>query len=201
MIQKITVFFCAFVILLSLNTGLIIQMNTYQKKTAKIRYLLDEITTINSTQNQYSFSAAPLVMNSGDSISSGTKNSDSRVMNLKSFFRKHNSDLYPYAELIVQTSDKYNMDYTLLPAIGMVESNLCRAAPKGSHNCWGWGGTSLIYFQSYDDAIEVVAKTLKKNYIDQGLRTPEEIMQKYNPGSVGGKWADSVNFFLIKLQS
>ncbi|MCX7956043.1 MAG: hypothetical protein N2593_03005 [Patescibacteria group bacterium] len=127
--------------------------------------------------------------------------SDARVMNLKSFFRKYNSPLYNHAEKIVEISDKYGLDYRLLPAIAMQESNLCKYIPENSYNCWGWGiyGSLVTKFSSYDEAIETVAKGLKTEYIDKGLITASAIMKKYTPPSKGS-WAYGVNTFMKMLE-
>lgn len=131
----------------------------------------------------------------------GEKNGDLRIVNLKRFFRKYNSNLYNHAEIIVKTADKYEFDYRLLPAIAMQESGLCRVIPNDSHNCWGWGiyGSKVTRFDSYPDAIETVSKGIKKYYIDKGLTTPEQIMSKYTPSS-NGSWANGVNTFIQALE-
>jgi hypothetical protein len=133
----------------------------------------------------------------GDSINQ----QDARVATVADFFRKYNSDLLPYAQNVVSAADKYNLDYRLIPAIAMQESNLCKKAPIGSYNCWGFGiyGKNLARFSSYPEAIDTVTKTLATQYKDKGLETPEQIMAKYTPSS-NGSWADSVNLFMNQLQ-
>lgn len=126
---------------------------------------------------------------------------DVRVANLKRFFRKYNSPLFDQSEFIVTTSDKYNFDYRLLPAIAMQESGLCRVIPHYSHNCWGWGiyGNTVTRFSSYEEAIETVSRGLRKHYLDKGLVTASQIMEKYTPSS-NGSWAYGVNTFLKALE-
>jgi hypothetical protein len=127
---------------------------------------------------------------------------DVRISNLKTFFRKYNSDLYDESEHIVAMADKYSVDYRIVPSIAMQESTGCKRIPPNSYNCWGWGiyGNKVTSFSSYKEAIEAVTKGLKKNYVDRGLTTPEEIMTKYNPGSPNGAWAKGVGFFFNKLE-
>src|SRR3989338_11069454 len=48
--------------------------------------------------------------------------SEARVDVLRQFLGRYNSPLEEYSEYIVETSDKYNLDYRLLPAIAMQES-------------------------------------------------------------------------------
>lgn len=126
---------------------------------------------------------------------------DARSKNLKHFFRKYNSVLYDHTDHIVAVADKYKFDYRLLPAIAMQESNLCKYTPPNSHNCWGWGiyGDLVTKFDSYDEAIDVVAYGIKTHYIDKGLVTASAIMQKYTPSS-NGSWARGVNNVLGWLE-
>lgn len=125
---------------------------------------------------------------------------DARLTSVRVFFQKYNPDLVPYAVNIIESADKYDLNYRLLPAIGMQESNLCKKSPKNSFNCWGFGiyGKKVTRFDNYKQAIETVSKTLAKNYKAIGLETPEQIMTKYTPGS-NGSWANGVNHFMNQL--
>lgn len=134
-------------------------------------------------------------------MASAIETDDARPVIIDQYLEKHNSPMAPYADFLFQMSEKYSLDYRLMLAIAQCESNLCKKAPLGSYNCWGFenGATRFI---SWKQAIEQVAKTLKEDYIDQGLVTPEEIMAKYAPPSVekGGPWARCVNQFLEELE-
>lgn len=160
--------------------------------------ILGEIGKSYNAHTQFENSAAPFVLGT---YTSKIQIGDGRTSNLKVFFRKYNSPLYNSAETIVEVSDKYGFDYRLIPAIAMQESNLCTYIPEDSYNCWGWGiyGSTVTKFDSYDEAIETVAKGLKTHYIDKGLITASAIMQKYTPSS-NGSWAHGVNTFLKALQ-
>jgi hypothetical protein len=129
---------------------------------------------------------------------------DARVYIIKNYLKKYSSPLLPFAQNIVDISDKYSLDYRLLVAIARQESNLCKKIPTDSHNCWGFGiyGDKVTRFDNYPQALEIVAKTLKKKYVDMGLTTPEAIMAKYTPPSVdiGGPWAKGVNKFMLDLE-
>lgn len=129
---------------------------------------------------------------------------DARALIVKNYLAKYNSPLEEYSDLIVSTSDKYSLDFRLLVAIAQQESNLCKRIPENSNNCWGFGiyGDKVTRFSSYPEAFETVARTLKKQYIDKGLRTPEQIMTKYTPPSValGGPWAAGVQQFLAEME-
>ncbi len=126
---------------------------------------------------------------------------DARVAMLEHFFSSYGSPLKPYALNIVTAADKYKLDFRLLPAIAMQESNVCKKIPKNSYNCWGFGiyGGRTERFDDYGQAIETVSKILAKHYIGNGLNTPEEIMHKYTPSS-NGSWAFGVSQFMDQLQ-
>ncbi len=126
---------------------------------------------------------------------------EARIEIVEQFFIRYGSPLAPYAKMIVETADEHSLDHRLLPAIAMQESNLCKKAPEGSHNCWGYGiyGGKVTRFESYPEAIETVARGLAKNYKQKGMHTPEEIMEVYTPSS-DGSWARSVTHFMNQLK-
>lgn len=115
-----------------------------------------------------------------------------------------------FGEFFVELADEYNLDFRLLPAIAMQESNLCNHTPKPknengipteSYNCLGFGvyGDKVMMFPNFEANFELAAKTLKKNYIDIGLDTPYKIMKKYTPPS-DGSWAESVNQWMAEMR-
>lgn len=150
-------------------------------------------------KNQYEFYAAlPQVLGS---LTTVVEAADARPELIRQYLTKYNSPLLPYADLIVKLSDQYNLDFRLIVSIAQCESNVCKRIPEGSYNCWGFEN-GATHFQSFEQALERVAKTLKEGYIDQGLTTPDLIMPKYAPPSVakGGPWAKCVNQFMEELK-
>jgi len=195
--KKTLIYITIFILSMIFNTYLIFRLNRKNLQTKTTQKVLKEIET-QDPDRQFQKSSAPFVLGE---YTTQFQLADSRVANLKTFFRKHNSVLYDHAEFIVKTADKYGFDYRLIPAIAMQESNLCRLIPENSYNCWGWGiyGSIVTRFSSYEEAIETVAKGLKTEYIDKGYITASAIMQKYTPSS-NGSWAHGVNTFLKILQ-
>ncbi len=126
---------------------------------------------------------------------------DARVEMVRQFFAKYNSPLEPFAQDVIYQADLYGLDFRLIPAIAMQESNLCLKAPPDSNNCWGFGiyGKQVQKFSSYSEGIAQVTKTLATVYKKNGLEKPEEIMTKYTPSS-NGSWAYGVNHFMNQLQ-
>lgn len=136
-----------------------------------------------------------------DSISTAITTGDARPVIIDQYLTKHHSPMAPYSDFLFEMSEKYDLDYRLMVAIAQCESNLCKKAPPDSYNCWGFEN-GATQFLSWEQAIEQVAKTLKEDYIDQGLVTPEQIMVKYAPPSVekGGPWAKCLKQFLEELR-
>lgn len=129
---------------------------------------------------------------------------DARSILIADFFRGYKSPLADSAQAFVDTADKYGLDFRLLPSIAMQESNGAKIMPNNSFNPFGYGiyGKTVMRFSSFEEAIDRVGRGLKKDYIDQGLTTPETIMAKYTPPSLekGGAWAKGVSSFMSEIQ-
>lgn len=155
-------------------------------------------TTSQNFNHKVAFAALPTAENV---LENNIFFKDVRIEMVKQFFEKYKSPLEPFAKTVIENADKYGLDYRLLPAIAMQESNLCQKIIADSYNCWGFGiyGKKVTRFESYPEAIDTVSKTIADNYIAGGLDTPQEIMKKYTPSN-DGSWADSVSHFMNLLQ-
>lgn len=152
-----------------------------------------------SYEGKVAFAALPSTQNIfGDKI----QIADSRTEILRQFFARYKSPLEPLASYFVKKAEEYQLDFRLLPAIAMQETNLCLKSQPDSYNCWGFGvyGGKYRYFDSYEQAIDIISKTLALRYRNtHGLVTPEEIEKMYNPNS-SGAWAFSVNHFMDVME-
>ena len=149
--------------------------------------------------NQFQFFAAlPKVLGT---FSSTISTGDARPEIVRTFLRRYDSPLATHADYIVDIADEYGIDYRMIPAIAMQESNGCKYIPEDSYNCWGYGiyGDKVLRFSDYKQGIKTVAKGLRSNYLDDGLTTPDTIMARYTPQS-RGSWAFAVNHFMEKMQ-
>ncbi|MBI3385486.1 glucosaminidase domain-containing protein [Candidatus Gottesmanbacteria bacterium] len=127
---------------------------------------------------------------------------DARALLLESFLRQQNSPLSPYADLIVQRSDEKGIDFRLVVAIAMCESNAGKFMPtKNSFNAWGiavyTGQLTGASFGSWPEAIDWVTTYIRQNYYDQGLIDLKSIGAKWAPPSVatGYSWTSCVEEF------
>lgn len=161
------------------------------------QYTLSASSYLSPTRTA-AYAALPSI---GSTYDSEIGSTDARSEMVRQFFEKYDSPLEPYANVVVNKADEYGLDFRLIPAIAMQESNLCKRMPAGSHNCWGFGiyGSTITRFADYPSAIEAVTKTLATKYKENGLDTPERIMTRYTPSS-NGSWAHGVNYFLDQLQ-
>ena len=188
MIKKLAVVFLWFAItpLILATTGLLL----YKPTQATGNMLSNYMPSLYYPQQQNNLQGEVL----------GVEITDMRPFYVENFLK--NTELEPYSKQIVEISDKYSVDWRLIPAIAMRETGGGNAARPGSFNAWGFenGRTN---FDSWEGAIESVAKTLKEHYVDKGMTTPEEIMPVYAPPqmSTGGKWAKDINEFFTKLES
>jgi hypothetical protein len=128
---------------------------------------------------------------------------DARILLLRSFMSRHNSPMTPYADIVVSEADRYGIDFRLVPAIAMCESNLGKRIPsKDSYNAWGvavyTGATSGKVFDNWVDAIQWVTKYIKEKYYDLGLIDLHDIGAKWAPPSVenGYSWTNCVDSFV-----
>jgi hypothetical protein len=129
---------------------------------------------------------------------------DARAEIVANFLERHKSPLVPhdyYGQKLVEIADKYDMDFRLLPAIAMKESNVCRRIPQDSYNCLGWGitATSTLRFESYEDSFESAAKGLRLKYVETGRISTVEIGKMYNPNTPA-EWASGVDQFMSEMR-
>ena len=184
----ILVFLFLFITPINLAIGLLSLANKNSQPTFNPSLVLSQIY-------------AALPQESGE-VLGAFETADARPVIIEKYLKKYNSPMAPYADLIVATSDEYDLDWRLLVAIAQQESNLGKKAPANSYNAWGWGVHSqgTLHFSSWQEGIETVAKGLKEKYLDKGYTTPEEIMSKYTPLS-SGSWAFGVNQFIEELET
>lgn len=111
---------------------------------------------------------------------------------------------------IVETARKYGVDPHLATAIMQFESaNGTSHMARTKNNVAGiFDSRANTYrtFESVSDAIDFTIRNLKKNYLDQGLDTPEKIGPKYapvgasnDPNATNKEWPAAVRANLARL--
>ncbi len=147
-------------------------------------------------------SAEPTTVSSSANINRFTKvepdTYDLRILKLQMYLKKHNSPIEPYAENFVRIADKYDLDWRLVPAISGVESTFGKRIPQGSYNAYGWANGDYS-FESWEESIEIVSKTLREKYVDRGADSIEKIAKIYAPPSE--TWAWKVTYFVNQIDS
>ncbi|MBI2017910.1 glucosaminidase domain-containing protein [Candidatus Daviesbacteria bacterium] len=137
-------------------------------------------------------------------IADGIERRDGRAKIIEDFFKEYSAPLADYADLFVKVADQHGLDFRLLPAISMQESNGGKRIIPSSKNPFGYGihGENVLKFNSFEEAIERVARGLKEDYVNQGLKDPTQIMAKYTPPALekGGDWAKGVLSFMEELR-
>lgn len=182
--------------LITLVTASLLLINVQKIRIASI---IKEDNKLQLGVNEYQlFASVPEVLGT---LTSDVKTGDARPEILRNFFESNKSPLVPYSKYFVDVADTFNLDFRLLPAIAMQESNLCKKIPENSYNCWGYGiyGDKITKFKSYEEGIEIVAESLREKYVDKGFLSAEEIMSKYTPSS-NGSWAKAVNHFMEEMK-
>lgn len=132
---------------------------------------------------------------------------DARALLLSKFLTQHESPIADYAEYIVDRAEHYGIDYRLVPAIAMCESNVGKRMPsKDSYNAWGisveTGETSGAKFPNWLYAIDWVSRYLYEKYYARGITDLIDIGAIYAPPSVanGNSWATCVDHFMTEIQ-
>lgn len=150
-----------------------------------------------------SYRALPGTLGEDNTLEVKISRGDARALIIDNFFKDRKSPMIGLGEEFVEAADRNGLDYRLLPSIAMQESNGGKKLPINSFNPFGYGiyGGKVLKFSSFAEAINKVAQGLKRDYINQGLQTPYEIMPKYTPPSLqkGGAWAIGVSAFMEQL--
>ena len=131
------------------------------------------------------------------------KRPDQRVVILQNYLFAKKSPLAPSANKFIQVADKYKLDWKLLPAIAGVESGFEKAGNINDFNPFGYMcGSSPCVFDSFEDAIKTVAKTISGSGTYARHRKTGSIRElaiKYNYVSPDD-WTEKIEYFRGKLK-
>ena len=114
-----------------------------------------------------------------------------KARRIREFYERWNAPMAAQSEFIVDTAEKYGIDWRLIPAISIVESTGGRYCFR-SYNPFGWGKMS---FSSFEEAIDTVARGLANGY---GTSDPYAITPSYNPVTPAS-WANKVSGLMSQI--
>lgn len=197
MVRKLLITLCWFPLTLSLlaiNLSLLVSLS----KKANAAAAIPQIMPLRIATDSY---GTEQVL--GASVRAG----DARELLLAKFLKAHESPLAEYSGYILDRAEYYNIDFRLVPAIAMCESNVGKRMPsKDSFNAWGisveTGETSGAKFPNWLYAIDWVSRYLKEKYFARGITDLIDIGAIYAPPSVenGNSWANCVSQFMDAIQ-
>lgn len=126
---------------------------------------------------------------------------------IDSYFADKGLPMAGYGKDFVESADKYNIDWRLLPAIAMRESTggkfACGGKLSAEWNPWGWNSCKGDGFSSMEVSIETLAKHISGNHertksYYHGKDT-KKILETYNPPSVVPTYAGEVMRIMSKI--
>ena len=159
-------------------------LNIVQKDSAA--YISDEEITEEATEE-----IEEAVIN--EKISPKPTVDPKQIAQVKEYLSQRNAPLAKYADTIVSAALEYGIDYRLVAAISVIESEGGKNCFR-SYNAWGWGRKS---FDSWEDGIYTVTKGLSKYYAN-GATTPESISVSYCPPNAA-HWASNVRYVMNQI--
>ncbi|GDX62156.1 hypothetical protein LBMAG33_4660 [Candidatus Levyibacteriota bacterium] len=126
---------------------------------------------------------------------------DSRARILKRYLESYNSPLAKNANVFVREADRNNIDWRLVAAISGVESSYGKSLPDNSYNAWGWGiyGDNIIRFNSYDEAISTISKSLREQYMNKWHAVDVYAIGKIYASSP--TWSERVEYFMMNIEN
>lgn len=122
---------------------------------------------------------------------------DNRADRLERYFAIKGSPFAGKGSNFITVADKYDLDWTLLPAIANLESQLGKQVPAFSYNPYGWNN-GKYRFGSWENANEVVANGLRTRYAPTGTITPYRIGRMY---AASPTWAVRVAKYQLELSN
>lgn len=122
---------------------------------------------------------------------------DDRAARLKKYLQAQGSPMANDAAALVQIADKYDLDWTLLPAIAALESQYGKMLLPGSFNPYGWNN-GRAYFGSFAASSEEVAAGIRSRYQPSGEVTAWGIGPRY---AASKTWAERVVRYQAQIAS
>lgn len=120
---------------------------------------------------------------------------DTRAVKLGKFFEQHNCPKPYYIDDYLSSSDKYNISYTLLPSIAIIESQCGRHFRY--NNFWGWN-SAKTGFKSVAEGIDFVLSQLANGRYYKN-KTLEQKLKSYN--SVNPTYGKTIKSLMVQIDN
>ena len=174
-----------------------------------MKYLIPIISLVVLTIYAYSGTSETIEIKAKDtpkSVDTQVK-VDPRKEKLYNFFAHYNALVGINIDEFIETADRYNLDYRLLPAIAGSESTFGRYTPScADFNPFGWTSTTspchFWRFKSFSEAIGFVGEKISTNpsYSKyQKTGRIEDLAISYNPGGTE-EWTKKVTGFMREIE-
>lgn len=162
-------------------------------------------TEYSNTTSFSKISARKITTQSGKILGVSISAADSRLLILQKFLQ--DSPLFPYAQKLVDNADTYSIDFRLVPAIAMCESNLGKRIPTAdSHNAFGiavyTGQQEGAKFENWDVALDWIFEFIHNKFISQDITDIRKIGGIWAPPSLetDNSWARCVETFMRQIE-
>lgn len=120
---------------------------------------------------------------------------DSRVVKIEEYLSQRDAPLADYAKEFVKAADENGIDYRIVAAISVIESEGGKNTFK-PYNAWGWGKSG---FSSWEEGIWTVSKSIARYYAN-GAKTPRSISYSYCPPTADS-WAAKVQYVMNQIEA
>lgn len=126
---------------------------------------------------------------------------DHRTAELSKFMIKYNCPKPYYIKEYLNASDKYKLDYRLLPAISVQESGCGRHACGDGIRRWGFGSCKGYNFKDVAQGINFVSDTLANGNYYRGKTTTQKLKTYNSKNPNYGSEVENLMFQMKLLKS
>lgn len=174
------------------------------------RYTIDKKVALERSKNLAEISMQLNTPSAtGEVLGTAVVGDDARELLVRNFILRYSpgSPFLSHVSTIVKEADKNHIDFRLLPAIAMCESNLGSRMPtRDSYNAWGiavfTGQLNGKKFDNWEHSIRWVSTYIKEKFFDKGITDLREIGSIWAPPSVEKdySWTRCVERFMEDMK-
>jgi len=198
--RKVILCILGSLVIMAMALGIVVSnKNINEHSLASFAPLVASITTPDVTSNQEMATAEVVGLDTSIYVE------DERAFILDEYFNANGSPLYGTGKYFVAACDKYGAprDCITAAAIARAETDLCKYHNSATYfNCWGYGGggSDRIYFQSFEQSIDTVTKSLAQGYGYEYMVDPTLMERRFcgiEPGCTG--WGNRVKYHMNQI--